>query len=77
MKPHIHIKLFASLRKYLPESPETYPIEPGISIEHLIGQLGIPVKDVKLVFINSVKSNLSSYLEGGETVGLFPPVGGG
>jgi molybdopterin converting factor small subunit len=77
MKPHIHIKLFASLRKYLPESPETYPVEPGTSVKRLIEQLGIPVKDVKLVFINSVKSSLSSCLQGGETVGLFPPVGGG
>ena len=77
MKSHIHIKLFATLRKYLPEAPETYPIESGISVEELIEQLGIPVKAVKLVFINSVKSELASRLNGGETVGLFPPVGGG
>ena len=77
MKPHIHIKLFATLRKYLPELPDAYPIEPGISIKHLIEQLGIPVSDVKLIFVNSVKSDLSAHLEGGERVGLFPPVGGG
>ena len=77
MKPHIHIKLFATLRKYSPDTPETFQIQPGISIEQLIEQIGVPVSDVKLIFINSVKSDLSSRLKGGETVGLFPPVGGG
>jgi len=77
MKPHIHIKLFATLRKYLPESPEAYPIDPGINIKNLVEQIGIPVNAVKLIFVNSVKSDLSTRLEGGETVGLFPPVGGG
>jgi molybdopterin converting factor small subunit len=77
MKTHVHIKLFATLRKYLPDSPETYPIDPGISIKQLIEQLGIPVKDVKLIFINSVKSGMDAGLKGGETIGLFPPVGGG
>ena len=77
MKSHIHIKLFATLRKYLPESPDAYPIQSGISVKQLIEGLGIPVKDVKLIFINSVRSELASRLDGGETVGLFPPVGGG
>jgi len=77
MKPQIHLKLFATLRKYLPEKPEAYPIEPGMTIRDLIQQLGVPVSDVKLIFINSVKSDMAARLKGGERIGLFPPVGGG
>jgi molybdopterin converting factor small subunit len=77
MNPHIQLKLFATLRKYLPQHPEAVPIEPGVTIRDLILQLGIPVSDVKLIFIDNVRSDLSSRLKGGERIGLFPPVGGG
>ena len=40
-------------------------------------QLGVPEADIKLIFIDGVKGDLTSSLHGGERVGIFPPVGGG
>ena len=77
MKSHIQIKLFAGLQKFMPVSAENYPIEPGITVGTLLQQLGIPQDMIKLVFIDSVRVELTSTLKGGERVGIFPPVGGG
>jgi molybdopterin converting factor small subunit len=77
MKSHIQIKLFAGLQKFMPESAENYAIEPGTTVGTLLQQLGIPQDMIKLVFIDSVRADLTSTLQGGERVGIFPPVGGG
>lgn len=77
MKACIAINLFAALRKFTPDSGDSYPITPGISVRNLIDELGIPEQEVKLIFIDGVKSSLTSTLRGGERIGIFPPVGGG
>ena len=77
MKSHIQIKLFASLQAFMPPSGEKYRINPGISIRNLLEKLNIPQEKAKLIFIDGIKANLSSTLDGGERVGIFPPVGGG
>ncbi|WFS61140.1 MoaD/ThiS family protein [Pseudodesulfovibrio thermohalotolerans] len=73
----IEIKCFATLAKYLPENGQDYPIEPGETVRSLIAKLGIPEKDVTLVFINALRSGPDSEIADGDRVGLFPPVGGG
>jgi len=52
-------------------------IDQGISIFDLLEQIKMPREKAKLIFINGVKAELTSTLEGGERVGIFPPVGGG
>jgi molybdopterin converting factor small subunit len=75
---HIHIKLFATLGKFLPEnSTETMPVQPGTTVAELVSQLGIPESEAKLIFIDGKKGSLTTPLMGGERVGIFPPVGGG
>lgn len=77
MTTHITIKLFATLSKYTPDAAETYPVKPGTTIRNLLQQLGVPEDEVKLIFIDGKKGNLTRTLQGGERVGIFPPVGGG
>ncbi len=77
MKSQIHIKLFATLKQFTPPSAEQYDIVPGIKISDLLDQIKMPRAKAKLIFINGVKAGLNSTLEGGERVGIFPPVGGG
>ena len=77
MQSHIQIKLFASLKKFMPAAAESYAIETGITVGALLQQLDIPEEKIKLVFIDSVRAELTSTLKGGERVGIFPPVGGG
>ena len=77
MESQIQIKLFATLQPFAPELGEAYPISPGISIRSLLEQLNIPQEKARLIFIDGIKANLTSTLNGGERVGIFPPVGGG
>ena len=74
----IEIKLFASLKKYLPaDSARCCTVEPGTPLSVLFDQLCIPKDEVKLIFINGVKEDASVLLNGDERVGVFPPIGGG
>ncbi len=77
MTVHITIKLFATLNRFTPGSSDCYSISPGTTVRSLLKQLGVPEDDARLIFINGTKGNLNSTLEGGERVGIFPPVGGG
>lgn len=76
-KAFITLKLFATLGKFTPDSADNYPVEPGTSIRDLIAGLKIPEEKAKLIFIDGIKGELDSTLNGGERIGIFPPVGGG
>ena len=77
MKSQIQLRLFATLREFEPPSSENYSIEQGISIRELLEQLELPPAKARLIFINGINADLAATLEGGERVGIFPPVGGG
>jgi len=73
----IEIKLFATLTQFLPKNGDNYPIEDGETVGSLIEKIGVPVDDVSLMFVNSLKVGLDRELQDKDRVGLFPPVGGG
>ncbi len=77
MAIHITINLFATLRRFTPAFSDSYPVKPGITVKKLLEELCVPENEVKIVFIDGVKHDLSSILIGGERVGIFPAVGGG
>jgi sulfur-carrier protein len=72
----ITIKLFAMLREGRFET-ETDEFPVGTTVEEIIQQLGIPEKEVTLIFINGRHGQRNAQLMDGDTVALFPPVGGG
>ena len=77
MEKYVTIKLFATLKKYTPADADHYPITPGTKLRTLLDLLEIPEDSARIMFIDGVKGVLDSTLEGGETVSLFPPIGGG
>lgn len=77
MKPRIQIKLFAGLQSLGPPESDHFEIEPGMTVRELLARLDIPAEKARLIFIDGVKAGLDKTLEGGERVGIFPPVGGG
>jgi molybdopterin converting factor small subunit len=77
MEVRIRIKLFATLQSFMPASAENYAIETGTTIRTLLEQLELPENKAKLIFIDGIKAELTTALQGGERVGIFPPVGGG
>ncbi|MCJ8501760.1 MoaD/ThiS family protein [Desulfatitalea alkaliphila] len=73
----IDLRLFATLAKYRPQQEARQPIRRGMTVAQLMQALDIPASEVKLIFIDGVRAESDSPLQGGERVGLFPPVGGG
>ena len=77
MKSQIQIKLFAGLQSFSPSAADHFEIEPGTTIRDLLAQIEIPIDKARLIFIDGIKADLDTQLNGGERVGIFPPVGGG
>jgi len=77
MSEIIDLRLFATLQKFNPVSPDTFAITPGVTVRDMLEQLGVPIEKAKLIFVNGLKKDLDVTLKGGERVGIFPPVGGG
>lgn len=77
----INVKLFATLRKYLPDvelgKSKEFQVEEGITIAQLYELLGIPAEEVKLAYVNGIYCESDDYLKDGDEVGIFPPIGGG
>lgn len=74
---HIKLKLFAALSGFTPDDPDRVAIDPGTSVRDLLSRLDIPTAKAHLIFIDGVKKSLDARLDGGERVGIFPPVAGG
>ncbi len=77
MPTRIKLKLYAALQALVPPEGEDYPISPGMTVQELLGQLNLPADKAKLIFVDGRKADLLFKLNGGERVGIFPPVGGG
>jgi molybdopterin converting factor small subunit len=77
MQLRIQLKLYATLQALMPPEGGDYPISPGMTVQELLYRLHVPTDKAKLIFIDGRKADLRSKLNGGERVGIFPPVGGG
>jgi len=73
----IVVKCFASLSGFQPVDPEAFPIAPGETVADVMARLGIPEGGAALIFVNNVHRKPETVLKGGDTVGFFPPIGGG
>jgi molybdopterin converting factor small subunit len=72
----ITVKLFASLRKGRFDI-DGWAYTPGITGRQIMHDIGIPEKEVRLIFVNGRHASLEDRLADGDTLALFPPVGGG
>lgn len=72
----VTIKLFASLREgRFEEESREYPA--GTTAGVVMEALAIPRNQVTLIFINGVHGDPDTPLHEGDTLALFPPLGGG
>jgi len=76
MSMQITVKLFATLRAGRFEE-KTLEFPDGTTVGEILGELAIPEKEVTLFFINGRHADLTAVLSVGDTLSLFPPVGGG
>jgi sulfur carrier protein ThiS len=78
----VEVKLYASLARYLPDGsgrhvPIILDIEKDTSINQILEHLRVPLKSVKLIFLNGIHATGDETLNEGDRLGIFPPVGGG
>jgi sulfur-carrier protein len=70
------VKLFATLREGR-FSVETLDLEPGVTVANIVRRLNISEKEAALVLLNNRHADLSAELSDGDTLAIFPPIGGG
>ncbi len=76
--PQITLNLYATFRQYIGGRPSReLDIESGQTIGQVLEALGVPIQDARIVFCDNRQAKLDHPLKGGETVGVFPPIGGG
>jgi sulfur carrier protein ThiS len=77
----VELNLFATFRRFIPDEVKgnswNISIREGTKVKELLGQLKIPKKAVKLVFLNGIHASGNEILKDGDRVGVFPPIGGG
>ncbi len=72
----VNVKLFATLRdgRFKEEKAN---INENTQISDVISKYNIPREEVKICLINGRDADLNQILKNGDTLSLFPPVGGG
>lgn len=78
----VHVKLYADLRRYRPELAigETFAcdVPNDITTGRLVGEvLGLPSEQVAIILVNGVQRDDGQRLCDGDSVALWPPIGGG
>jgi len=74
----VRVKLlgsFAKFGKHLDDG--MMAVEKGIRIRDIVEILKMPSENIMLILVNGVSATLDTELSEGNTVQIFPPVGGG
>ena len=76
--PQVRVNLYASLRRYVDGAASVEAtIDAGQTVGQLLAELGVPVDQTRILFVDSRAAPLDRPLHGGESVGVFPALGGG
>ena len=77
----VDVKLFASLREYLPADAQDFtakaPAAAGAKVKTLLDWLKLPVELPKVILINGRHANETDEVQEGDVVSVFPPISGG
>jgi len=72
----VKVKLFATLRTGR-DKQMLMELADDATPEIVLKKLDIPVEEVAILFVNGMDGALTRSLKEGDTVSIFPPVGGG
>ncbi|OPY66022.1 MAG: ThiS family protein [Syntrophorhabdus sp. PtaU1.Bin002] len=72
----VTVKLFATLRQERFDI-DTFDLAENTTVGDIVTKLGIPRNEVTLIFVNGRHADRATRLADGDSVALFPPVGGG
>jgi sulfur carrier protein len=72
----VNVKLFASLREGRFKSQKT-ELDENSRVHDVIEKYELPFEEVAICYVNGRDADNDHVLKDGDTVSLFPPVGGG
>ena len=76
--PDVTVNLYATFRGHIDGRPSvTVSIDSQQTIQQVLDRLAVPASEIRIIFCNNRLVDRSHVLEGGETVGVFPAIGGG
>jgi sulfur carrier protein ThiS len=76
--PTVTVSVYANLRTYTQgRSAVELELPAGATIETAIHQLGIPLDETRIIFVEHRAAHLEDVLSGGERIDLFSAIGGG
>ena len=77
----IEVKLFATLRDFLPEGSSRFSCRMGIDgqtrVQDILARLKIPEEMPKIILVNGIHGKKEQALKDGDVLSVFPPVAGG
>ena len=77
----IEVKLFATLRDYLPKGSSRFSckmeIDGQTQVQDILSSLKIPEEIPKILLVNGVHAKKEQILKEGDVLSIFPPVAGG
>jgi sulfur carrier protein len=77
----IEVKLFATLRDYLPKGSSRFSCKMGVDgstrVQDILSRLKIPEEIPKIIFINDVHGKEDQILKDGDLLSILPPIAGG
>ena len=76
--PRITLHLYATFRTCAQgQASVDIEIQPGQSVRQTLSELGVPLEQTRIIFVNNCAASLDHPLQGGGRVGVFPAIGGG
>jgi len=77
----IEVKLFATLRDYLPKGSSRFSckmdVDSATRVQDILSRLKIPEEIPKIILVNGVHGKKEQILKEGDVLSIFPPVAGG
>jgi len=77
----IEVKLFATLRDFLPEGSTRFSCKMEIDgktrVQDILSKLKIPEEMPKIILVNGIHGKKEQILKDGDVLSVFPPVAGG
>ena len=77
----IEVKLFATLRDYLPKGSDRFSckmeIDDHARVQDILSKLSLPEDIPKIILINGTHGKKDQRLKEGDVLSIFPPVAGG
>ncbi len=77
----IEVKLFATLRDFLPEGSDRFScrmeIDGQTRVQDILSRLKISEEMPKIILVNGIHGKKDQLLKEGDVLSVFPPVAGG